>query len=82
VPNLKGGPGPGPALPTKRTTHHFHVFSHMYNMCVPLIFISEEILFVDAIKISVVQMTVYYMILWRNNYCTYCFPESRSGIWI
>jgi len=20
--------------------------------------------------------------LWRNNYYTYCFPESRSGIWI
>jgi len=25
---------------------------------------------------------VYYLILWRNNYCTYCFPESRPGIWI
>jgi len=25
---------------------------------------------------------VYYLILWRNNYYTYCFLESRSGIWI
>jgi len=24
----------------------------------------------------------YYLILWRSNYCTYCFSESRSGIWI
>jgi len=22
------------------------------------------------------------LILWRNNYYTYWFPESRSGIWI
>jgi len=26
--------------------------------------------------------SVYYLILWRHNDCTYCFPESRSGIWI
>jgi len=37
-------------------------------------------LFVDAIigrpdgRISI----VYYLILWRNNYYTYCFPESQS----
>jgi len=41
-------------------------------------------LFVDAIigrpdgSISL----AYYLILWWNNYYTYCFPESRSGIWI
>jgi len=23
----------------------------------------------------------YYLILWRNNFYTYC-PESRSGTWI
>jgi len=25
---------------------------------------------------------VYALILWQNNYYTYCFPASRSGIWI
>jgi len=41
-------------------------------------------LFVDAIigrpdgSISL----VYYLILRWNNHYTYCFPESRSGIWI
>jgi len=24
----------------------------------------------------------YCLISWRNNYNTYCFPESRSGTWI
>jgi len=23
-----------------------------------------------------------YLISWRNNYYTYWFPESRSGVWI
>jgi len=25
---------------------------------------------------------IYYVMLWRNNYYTYRFPESRPGIWI
>jgi len=35
--------------------HHVSVFSHMYDMCVPhSLFVSEESLFVDAIKLLVV----------------------------
>jgi len=51
--------------------------------CHLVIIISEESLFVDAVKIigrpdGSISL-VYYLILWRNNYYT-CFPESRSGI--
>jgi len=42
-------------------------------------------LLVDAIT-SVGQTAAFHLknilILWRNNYCTYWFPESWSGIWI
>jgi len=36
--------------PPKRAPHHIslHVFSHMYDMCVPLSHFSEESLFVEA----------------------------------
>jgi len=65
-------------------------------MCVPLVaFISEESLFVDGKTLligspdAVLRLylytcldAVYYLILWRKNYYTYCFSESGSGIWI
>jgi len=41
-------------------------------------------LFVDAI-IGRTKSSISlegYLILWRNNYYIYWFPESRSGIWI
>jgi len=49
-----------------------------------LVIFREGSLFVDAIKyigqsdgsISLEE----YLILWRNSYCTYWFPESWSGI--
>jgi len=31
-----GAKGPGPGPPTNKGPHHVHVFSHMYDMCVPL----------------------------------------------
>jgi len=36
-------------------------------------------IFLDAIGSILLE---YYLILWRNNYYTYWFSESRSGIWI
>jgi len=43
-------------------------------------------LFVEAIKLSVVQTAVFHLnivlILWRNNYYTYCYLESGSGTWM
>ena len=50
-----------------------------------LVFFNEKNLFVDAIKIigrpnSSISLEEY-LILWRNNYYTYWFPGSRSGIW-
>jgi len=35
--------------------------------------------FVDTINSITLEE---YLILWRNNYYTYWFPESGSGIWI
>jgi len=37
------------------------MFSHMYDMCVPISHIYEESLFVDAIKSSVVQTAVFHL---------------------
>jgi len=42
--------------------HHVHIFSHMYDMCTPPShFYSEKSLFVDIIKLSVVQMAVFHL---------------------
>ena len=79
APDLSGGAphqkkGPRPTPTEKRAPHqkgppqHIRVFSHMYNMCVPLShFFGKENLFVDAIKLSVVQMAVFYMYI--ISYC-------------
>jgi len=50
-----------------------------------LVFFSGKSLFVDAVNIigrpnSSISLEEY-LILWRNNYYTYWFPGSRSGIW-
>jgi len=49
-----------------------------------LVIFREGSLFVDATNYigrpdSSISLEEY-LILWRNNYCTYWFPESRSGI--
>jgi len=31
---------------------------------------------------AVFHLNIIYLILWRNNYYTYWFPESWPGIWI
>jgi len=50
-----------------------------------LVIFSEKNLLVDAINYirrpnSSISLEEN-LILWRNNYYTYWFPESRSGIW-
>jgi len=52
-------PGPGP--PPKRAPHHVHVFSHMYDMRATLSFLFARKVFVDAIKLSVVQSAVFHL---------------------
>jgi len=44
-------------------------------------------LFVNAINLFIGHpnssiLLEEYLILWRNNYYTYWFPENRSGVWI
>jgi len=36
APDLGGARGPDPGPPPKRVPYHFHMFSHMCDMCVPL----------------------------------------------
>jgi len=82
----RGPRGPEPGQPTKQAPPTMFMCLTICTTCAChlVIFISEENLFVDAIigrpdgSISL----AYYLILWWNNYYTYCFPESRSGIWI
>ena len=53
--------------PPKWGPQHVHVFSHMYDMCVPLSHFYERGRFADAIKLSVVQTAVlHFHIIW---YC-------------
>ena len=62
-----GGPRvPGPGLPTM-------------SMCLAICASCACYLDIFTEEKTVVEN---YLILWRNNYYTYWFPESRSNIWI
>jgi len=61
---FRGGQGArAQASPPKRAPHRMHVFSHIFDMCVPLVIFSKESLFVDAISVG--QTAVFYLnIIW------------------
>jgi len=69
APDLGGPKGPGPRVPHQEgaPTMFMCLTIHTTCACHLVIFISEESLFVDAIKLSVVQTAVFHLnIIW---YC-------------